>query len=175
MQIGGVASRGGRGSSRRKPEVAASRAKGRRRCESEVDRRPCLRRIVRRESKRIAEGRAEARNSRRKPEVRIRSSRTIQRRSEPGSWPPVEPECGTADASRGFSSRRSQRMRQPAKAGESAAGGAGGRSTGCTTSSSRLKRQGLRSLAFSIYGHFCPKTLAAIHAPPNVRLLPLTC
>jgi hypothetical protein len=107
MQIGGVASRGGRSNSRRKPEVEPAEPKD----GVDASRRLIVGlaggRIVRRESKGIATGRPEERNSRRKPEVRSRSSCATQRRSEPGSWPPVEPERRTADESRGFSIRRS--------------------------------------------------------------------
>ena len=98
---------GGRSNNRRKPEVEPAEPKD----GADASRRLIVGlaggRIVRRESKRIATGRSEARNSRCKSEVRSRSSRTIQRRSEPGSWPPVEPESRAADESRGFSIRRS--------------------------------------------------------------------
>jgi hypothetical protein len=107
MKIGGVACRRAGATTGVSRRCATSRAKGRRRCESGVDCRPCRGRDCSTRVERIAAGRSEERNSRRKPEVRSRSSRTIQRRSEPGSWPPVEPESRTADESRGFSSRRS--------------------------------------------------------------------
>ena len=98
---------GGRSNSRRKPGVEPAEPKD----GADASRRLIVGlaggRIVRRKSKRIAAGRSEARNSRRKPEVRSRSSRTMRRRSEPGSWPPVEPESRTADESRGLSIRRS--------------------------------------------------------------------
>ena len=70
-------------------------------------RRPCRRRDHSTQVEKIASGRSEVRNSRRKPDVRSRSSRTMLRRSEPGSWPPVEPELGTGGESRWFLNRRS--------------------------------------------------------------------
>jgi hypothetical protein len=102
---------------------------------------------------RLAAGRTEVRSKRRKSDACHRSSRRTEHRSEPESWPPVEPEVEQLTQVGG------SKPAQPEDgvASESwgpAAGGAGGRNTGCTTDSSRLKRQGLRSLAFSIYGHF---------------------
>ena len=155
MQIGGVSQPGGRSNSRRKPEVEPAEPKD----GADASRRLIVGlaggEIVRRESKRIATGRSEARNSRREPEVRSRSSRY-------DTTPIRAGELATGRAGVENSRRKSRvlkfgaatRTRQPAKAGGSAAGGAGGCNTVCTASSSRLKRQRLRSLAFSIYGHF---------------------
>ena len=51
-----------------------------------------------------------------KPGVGCRSSPAAECRSEPEGWPPVEPGCGAADASRGPASWRSQGMRSQAQA-----------------------------------------------------------
>ena len=71
------------------------------RCESEVGRRPCRRRIIRRKS----EGRRRSAGSAEQP-VKAGSSQPVEpkirHRSEPGSWPPVEPECRPSTQVEGF-------------------------------------------------------------------------
>jgi hypothetical protein len=101
------------------------------RCESEVGRRPSQRRDRWAQARWVAAGRSEARNSRRKLEVRSRSSRRTRNRSEPEGWPPVELECRTPTQVGGSVPAQPEEA-IPARAGGSATGGAGGRSTGCT-------------------------------------------
>ena len=91
---------------------------------------------------------------------RLATGRAERNHADPsrGSRPPVEPECGAVGASRKF------------RAG-AARGGSGSESckvrrwwipedatAGCTTRPSRLKRQRLRPLAFSICTPFLPVT-----------------
>ncbi len=142
---------GGRSNNRRKPGVEPAEPMEQRRCESEVDRRPCRRRIVSAQVERD----------------RHRSVGRAEQPAQAGCAQPVEPIDTTpiraAELTAGRAgvenSRRKSRVLkpapprgrdQPANTGGSAAGGAGGCNAACTASSSRLKRQRLRSLAFSI-------------------------
>jgi len=98
---------------------------------------------------RLATGRAEAQCKRRKPGACHRSSRRTEHRSEPEGWPPVEPDV-EQPTQVGGSKPAQPEDEVASESWRPASGVARGRNTGCTTDSSRLKRQGLRSLAFSI-------------------------
>jgi hypothetical protein len=123
----------GRGSIRRKPDEAASRAKERHRCESEVGCRPSRRKDGSTQVERVTTGRSEVRNSRCESEVCSRSSRRTRNRSEPEGWPPVEPECRRLTQVGSYVPAQPEEP-SASESWRAATGVAGGRNTGRTAS-----------------------------------------